>query len=437
MIMKHLRRIFLAINYRKYLCEHFRFLQSKKKSLYKNIIIVKKYVSLLERRFKKEHSKFTKCYNFKLTNQLSSLSLKQKKLFYLEKRHNSIVIPNILNNSIFIFPEKLQNQSPDVEISLLENCYIYGQSIGISDKNIVYHPIMYNIDFECERKNLAFQTLKSLQNKIVQLYINKITPINNTICIHLLDEYAINYYHWLFEIMPKLIQINKIIQQSNELKEKKYTLVVNEKLPPQIIESIKLVVQFNYKVKHLANFESLLCTKLIYCTPFWCCLGNKVTKGKSKPLYFMDKKSTELVREKFYVKKESFRKVYFTRQSATRRKIINEKELKNFLTTNNFEVYDPSKLSFIEQINLLSETKVFISPEGATISNMIFMQPSTTVFSLCIKSPNSNPYVFKQIADVAQVNFYQILSENQSENVSTDFEINLDFLKKTFKQFKI
>ena len=434
--MKHLRRFFLAIIYREYLYDYFLFLRNRKKSNLKNLIKLKKFISLLERRFKKKHSKFTKCYNFKLTNQLSSLSLKQKRLFYLEKRQNYISSPNVLKSSVSSDYQERENQSPDVEISLLEDCYIYGQSICISDKKRAYNPVMYNGNFQCEQKNLAFQSFKSFVKKKVNLYINKTTPIDKTICVHLLDAY-VNYYHWLFEILPKLIQINKVIQQSSELKKKHFTLIVNKKLPTQIIKSIKLVVQFNYEIKTLANFESLLCTKLIYCTPFWYSLCEKAIKGRFINPHFMDKKSTEFIRNQFYVKKESFKKVYFTRQSQASRSIINKEEIEEFLIQNNFEFYEPSKLSFEEQIKLLSETKILVSPSGAAISNMIFMQPNTAVLSFIANSPYTNPYVFQQIANVAQVNFYQMPAENESKDVNVNFKINLSLLKETLDKLKV
>jgi glycosyltransferase involved in cell wall biosynthesis len=77
-----------------------------------------------------------------------------------------------------------------------------------------------------------------------------------------------------------------------------------------------------------------------------------------------------------------FRKVYLSRKNRGVRLPENEAELISWLTQEGFEIVEFDFLTFAEQVQLMNETKLFISIHGAGMANINFMQPGTHVIEL-------------------------------------------------------
>ena len=77
-----------------------------------------------------------------------------------------------------------------------------------------------------------------------------------------------------------------------------------------------------------------------------------------------------------------FRKIYLTRKNRGVRLPENEAELISYLTSDGFEIVDFDFLSFTEQVQLMHETKTFISIHGAGMANINFMQAGMQVIEL-------------------------------------------------------
>ena len=324
----------------------------------------------------------------------------------------------------------LHGKSPDIEVALLKNCFVYGSSISISDDSILYNPITYNMTFKYYFSNLYFQIPISLKRKILELDIKKSSSCQDeSICIHLLNSASHNYFHWLFEIIPKLIQINEIILQSSKLKEQGFTILVDKDVPKQFLEIIDTITNFKYQIKSIDKFEKLHCKQLIYCTPFWYAFNTKPYYHSVK-YFFIDKTAISLVKTlALPPTKKPFRKIYLKRSNKQVRSLINEKEIEQFLIKNNFEFYDMATLSFKKQVKLMNEAKVVVAPAGAAVSNIIFMQKNTHVIIFIANFKYINPHIFQQLGDVAQISLIHILTKNTGNTPDFDLEINLNDLK--------
>jgi capsular polysaccharide biosynthesis protein len=98
-----------------------------------------------------------------------------------------------------------------------------------------------------------------------------------------------------------------------------------------------------------------------------------------------------------------FRKVYLSRSKVTRHdsislfhdqdpnnflfnddeRVDNEQEVEKFLISNGYEIVYPESINnFVDQINLIYETKELVSLTGSGLVNMMFMQPKQRVVEL-------------------------------------------------------
>jgi capsular polysaccharide biosynthesis protein len=88
--------------------------------------------------------------------------------------------------------------------------------------------------------------------------------------------------------------------------------------------------------------------------------------------------------------------VYLSRRDAAHRRLVNEQELLAHLEPLGFTRYDLSDLSVPEQISLFSRASVIIGVHGAGLANLVFARASAAVFELF--SADYRPLIFPQIS---------------------------------------
>ena len=87
------------------------------------------------------------------------------------------------------------------------------------------------------------------------------------------------------------------------------------------------------------------------------------------------------------------RRVYVSRDKASRRQLVNEDEVWPLLAEVGFERVFMEDLSFRQQVELMRETAVFAGPHGAGLTNMMFCAPGTHIIEMAdLSFPNPNFY---------------------------------------------
>lgn len=78
----------------------------------------------------------------------------------------------------------------------------------------------------------------------------------------------------------------------------------------------------------------------------------------------------------------SDRKIYISREKAKTRHVLNERELVQALEARGFERVLLEDLPFLEQVRLLNESSVVISPHSTGLTNLVFCRPGTSVIEI-------------------------------------------------------
>ena len=92
---------------------------------------------------------------------------------------------------------------------------------------------------------------------------------------------------------------------------------------------------------------------------------------------FLKIKYTKKFPDKFYIDRRDAKSNH-----SHLRKIINEKEVKEFLVTKGYSIIALSDLSFKDQINLFQNASQIVGLHGAGFANLIFCKPNTRVIEL-------------------------------------------------------
>lgn len=93
------------------------------------------------------------------------------------------------------------------------------------------------------------------------------------------------------------------------------------------------------------------------------------------------------------------RKIYTSRRNIVRSP-HNEPQLEAMLAAQGFEIIVPDQLTLAEQIDLFAATKTLVALEGASLANMMFMQPGADVVVLRSMAWNWTVNCFDELARI-------------------------------------
>lgn len=219
--------------------------------------------------------------------------------------------------------------------------------------------------------------------------------------INLTSGGAGNYAHFLTEIIPRLIAVDR----ANVFDD--YPIIVDGWIGKALTE---ILIFFNKKCRQiiaLEAFENVLVENLIHISaPVFApqdfrintdLVENKSDIASLDMSYLFSSAALQLVRDfALTSSKESSthptcrKRIYLKRspihiegiQYNSTRGIINDREVISILKEYDFDIVDITSLNFLEQIKLFRSADIIVSPLGAVLTNCIFCDPSSIVIGL-------------------------------------------------------
>ena len=323
----------------------------------------------------------------KIQSIFKNIGYSLSKAFY---GHIKGVIESKNNPSIEII-EKTLEKDYLYKIYIIKHCKLYTDTVNdaafiIKDK-IIDGP-SYQFRFE------KFQGVKNsdISQNIV---FKKGTPrikrkINGTV-FSLLTGGAgnSNYWHWLFDVLPRF----KILENQYNFNDIDYFLFPDTKERFQK-ETLDLLNIPKSKILSSKDFRHIEAKQIITVDHPYVLKNNPTAEIQNIPSWILN-----YLNEKFIPKYKEIKlpqKIYIDRKDSKSnhrhlRKIINEKEVKNYLIKKGFSIIALSELSFLDQINLFSNAKQIIGLHGAGFANLVFCKPET--FALEVKSEVAAPVI--------------------------------------------
>jgi capsular polysaccharide biosynthesis protein len=128
------------------------------------------------------------------------------------------------------------------------------------------------------------------------------------------------------------------------------------------------------------------------------------------------------------------RKIYASRSTQSVRKLTNEALILPLLTAHGFEVVHFERLSFLEQVSLMSETSVFAGVHGANMTNLMFL-PAEAVVVEFLNADHGDLCYFR-LASCLSLPYYCIpCASTQPELFNqSDLTVATDFITRTLTQ---
>lgn len=366
--------------------------------------------------------------------------------FHLGERENRLN-PALVYSPGSTFVKKVVPQCPalGVGILLLNNANIIARTDGFVLNGLCYHPDLLKLSPDRHQaKNLSLKLEHLAGESSVYLprsFRNSITT--KGITISLVKEHSFNYYHFVFECLPKLLLV---LQQG--LLEKgdsgsvdcSVTILIDEDVPAQCVEYLDWVLDVPYRIVRVATNEIICCERLIYCSPFFNALDNIRADQFDVTDFYVDRFAVEIVKKAFQAKDsktdEPNKLVYLSRRETQIRKIINAAEVEELLKLYGYESVFADEYSLSEQIALFQSARGIVGASGAAFANLIHMQPETTAIMFTPDLPFTNYHLFQQQADVSGVKLVHLHTDNPNDQktLHDDVYLNVQLLDSLLKE---
>lgn len=391
----------------------------------------------------KENKPEDNCLDVRLVEGLELLGGDCEIIRHVSERYASVQGPLLYVDSQECKRSSLEGRLPDTKVVRLSGVQVIGSTDAvISGINMYNHELSLMEDIHDLKRPDIFLKYEEKEGFDFQVSFIREKLTLDGLVVSLLKEHSTNYYHWVTEVIPKLVNMMEYIGSKDE----KITILVEEGTPQQSLSLIELLLSelknTEYHLCHVKKGQLVYCESLIYCTPLWTSLDNTRSLPNPKKEFFVSSDCLKKVKDKLskntlsnnYILKN--KKIYLQRENTKLRKLSNVLDLERLLYKKGFDFVDPGSLDFFEQYNLFSQAEVIVGASGAAFTNLLFMKPGSTAISLYPSAQSTNYYVFQPLADVSNVHLIHFLTtpDDNSNSVHGDAKVNVTELEKLLEK---
>ena len=230
--------------------------------------------------------------------------------------------------------------------------------------------------------------------------------LTGRIAIGVTPEASGNYYHWLLDLVPRVLLLKHAAQNFSNYD----ALLLNGSQANYEREILAALGVPPEKVRYVDSRERFqIASAVIPSMDINVIAPWKVCGLRDLP---------------FFGKQNQHRRIYLSRARAAVRRIANENEISEVMRHRNFEIVEPENLSWREQANLFAGASVIVAPHGAALANIVFCQLGTRVVEISTRAGYRDWYW--QLAAVAGLS-YEVLEAQRSGSFSGPYE-NADMI---------
>ncbi len=305
-----------------------------------------------------------------------------------------------------------------------DNCRIYtdlNENVAVIKDNI----ILNGHSFQQIRGNLEKINLNSVfQNGTP--YIKK--KIKGTIFNLLQGASGENYFHFLFDILPKIW----LLKSKIALAEIDFFLV-NKKIDWQI-KIFKMIGINEKKILSAEINRHIDADKIVSVTHPWYFEGYVQEQVGNLPNWIINDLRSKFLKN---TNSQSNLKIFLDRSGSkfNHLKILNNEEVINLLKKKGYQIIRPENLSFKEQIDLFSNAKTIIGAHGAALTNIVFCREKTNIIEII---PSSHPsQKCKRLSSILNLKYFRLITEDTKNDEIFPYYINmnLDILENVVSEY--
>lgn len=299
------------------------------------------------------------------------------------------------------FDQRIYNSVSDMQ-DVVTDVEIWHQRFIIKDKSWLL------IDSTCSPRHdfVAGQWQFLEQNKLEPSKVDMLVPrktnqVNADEAIFLIGRVDENWYHLLLDTLPRYLLLRDI--------KTKVPVLIRGDLPQTSKSFIESLIQ---REIIYVQPDDLVFVKRLYfvsarSTVYDSAPENSVDRVSFSPVIIQ--KQREWILQSFRLNESPVypERIFFTRH-ASYRNLLNMDAVSRFLKKKNFHVIEPDESFYMNQASCFSQAKMIVSPGGAVLANMIFMQRGSRVISIRSWRGSDVP-IWNSLADACELSHSEVI----------------------------
>ncbi|MBC6607166.1 glycosyltransferase family 61 protein [Hymenobacter sp. BT188] len=222
---------------------------------------------------------------------------------------------------------------------------------------------------------------------------------------------AENYYHWMVDTLPRLLILRN--------KYPNYLLLVPQPLPPKQFPDY---IQKSASVFGFTKYYPLTTNQILKAEHL--VLAELTAESLFQNPELMQRVRAELIAALCPEKTTPTRRIYASRATQSVRRLVNEADIEELLQAYGFETVFFEQLSFLEQVQLMRETKIFMGTHGANMTNLMFLPHESTIIELLNKEDGDLCYF--RLASCFSLPYFCVPCESTDSNLSNQADLRVD-----------
>ena len=242
-----------------------------------------------------------------------------------------------------------------------------------------------------------------------QFKLPAVHKINGT-ALSLVTMKGEQFYHWIFDMLPKLASLNRTGISLREVDQ----IIVNSRSSGFMKETLGIIGLPEDKLIDTQTYPHIKADRMIVpSTP----------AGVGNPTAWI----CQYLRDTFLPVKaelpaDTSKRVFISRSQAQFRRILNEAEVLRAIGAFGFKPYVLEQMSYKEQVALFAQAEVILAPHGAGLSGLVYCDPGTKVLE-CY-SPQYVNACFYALANTMKLDYHYLLGEGWAPKEGIDLAIN-------------
>jgi hypothetical protein len=342
--------------------------------------------------------------------------------------HTSKLVFGMVDEPFALLPASI----PDIRLSKLEGVRIQGNSdfVIVPSENVVINDFGFNMDPKYANVDGALLTQKD--NLALMRYDGHRVDRTLGSGIMLSGKFGLNYYHELYEILIKLLLLDKVEIPAE------VPLIIDEvvlRVPSfkQVFDCLNQSGRdvFTIGPKEIVAFDTLYCLSAVNMIPPF-----KVDfKDDGLNDLFFDLKYTLLMRQRlltFRSQREFPKRIFLSRKSSKNRQ-YNEDEVIALVAGYGFTVVCPEQYDLFDQMALFQGAECIIGASGAAFSNLLFCSSACRI--ICFVSRELNIPAFSTLAYALNCPMRYCLGTPDSKDLHAGYTVDLVMLEQLLNEF--
>ena len=247
-----------------------------------------------------------------------------------------------------------------------------------------------------------------------------------------------NYWHWLFNVLPRL----EICNRELNIKEVDYFLFPSllKKFQNQTLDFLKIP-----KTKRISSekFRHVKAKEIIATDDPILISGNATEDNQHIPIWVIKWLKSNFLKGNSAKDNKDKKKIYIDRRNsninyAEARSVINEEEIRNYLLEKGFTPVKLHEIEFSKQIDLFHNAECVAGLHGAGFANVIFCKPNTKIIEF--RNASLLP-VIENLVKKNDLKYSAIISKEKHDydfpSQQGSIHVSLKELSKIIEEYKI